>query len=161
MSDAPIPILIKAVMPGANGYAMFLGNEHKTFVIHIDPIIADAIKHAINEEKKERPLIHDLFANLLTGLGAEISHVIINHAENGIYFARLFVQMKNELGQKIIELDARPSDSLLLSIKRKRPIYVAKSVLDAAEDMTELLEHLKEAEAADNNDDDDDAPPPF
>jgi hypothetical protein len=34
--------------------------------------------------------------------------------------------MENELGRKIIEIDARPSDSMVLALQQKRPVFVAK-----------------------------------
>ena len=47
--------------------------------------------------------------------------------------------MDNELGHKIIEIDARPSDSLVLALNTGKPIYVARTVMDAVEDMTAIL----------------------
>ena len=41
------------------------------------------------------------------------------------------------------EVDARPSDALVLAVKAKRPVFLAKSVLDACEDMTETLARLR------------------
>ena len=64
--------------------------------------------------------------------------------------------MENELGKKIIELDARPSDSIVLALQQKRPIYVARAVFDAVEDMTEILERVlkQQAEEGESSDDD-------
>jgi bifunctional DNase/RNase len=50
--------------------------------------------------------------------------------------------MENELGKKIIELDARPSDSIVLAVQMKHPIHVAQKVLDNVEDMSEILERI-------------------
>ena len=50
--------------------------------------------------------------------------------------------MENELGKKIIELDARPSDSIVLALQMKQPIHVANKVLDNVEDMSEILERI-------------------
>jgi bifunctional DNase/RNase len=50
--------------------------------------------------------------------------------------------MENELGHKIIELDARPSDSITLALLSKKPIYVAQDVLDKVEDMTEIFNKI-------------------
>jgi len=50
--------------------------------------------------------------------------------------------MENELGKKIIELDARPSDSIVLALQLDPPIYVSRKVLDNVEDMTEILERI-------------------
>ena len=46
-------------------------------------------------------------------------------------------------GEDLVEVDARPSDALVLAVKAKRPVYLAKGVLDACEDMTETLARLR------------------
>jgi bifunctional DNase/RNase len=55
--------------------------------------------------------------------------------------------MENELGRKIVELDARPSDSMVLALQGKRPILVAKKVFDAVEDASEVLERVQKRRA--------------
>ena len=52
--------------------------------------------------------------------------------------------MENELGNE----DSRgstpvPSDSIVLSLQQKRPIYVARAVFDAVEDRTDSLEQWR------------------
>jgi bifunctional DNase/RNase len=41
--------------------------------------------------QKERPLTHDLLANVLRALGAKIDRVILNDLKDGTYFAKLLV----------------------------------------------------------------------
>ena len=43
---------------------------------------------------------------------------------------------------KIIELDARPSDSIVLALQMNKPIFAAQKVLDNVEDMSEILERI-------------------
>ena len=100
------------------------------------------MQKALNEEQTERPLSHNLMVNILDGLGAEVERVIINDVHKGTYFARLILSMENEIGHKIIELDARPSDSIILALLSKKPIYIKKEVLDSVEDMSELLDKI-------------------
>ena len=68
--------------------------------------------------------------------------------------------MENELGKKILEIDARPSDSTVLALQHKRPIFVARKVFDTVEDMTEILERVlrqqAEEPADDSSEEDDD-----
>ncbi|MEN8791720.1 MAG: bifunctional nuclease family protein [Lentimonas sp.] len=129
-------------MPTSNGCAIFLGSADKTFVIYVDQGIGEAIQRAVNGEQLERPMTHDLMLSLFDGLGAEVERVVINHVEEGTFFARLIVSMENELGHKILEVDARPSDSLVLALNSGKPIYVASSVIDSVDDMTEILEKI-------------------
>lgn len=133
---------IKGVMPTSNGCAIFLGPEDKTFVIYVDQYIGSAISMAINEEKKERPLTHDLISNIFQGLDVRMERIVINEVNESTYYARIILKMENELGTKLVEIDARPSDSMVLALQNKKPIFVSRSVLDEVEDMTEILERI-------------------
>jgi len=97
--------------------------------------------------KKERPLTHDLIGSILLGLGARLDHIIVNDAREGTFYARIFFRMENELGKKLVEIDARPSDSIVLALQQKRPIYVARAVFDAVEDMSEILDRVLKQQA--------------
>jgi bifunctional DNase/RNase len=134
-------------MPTANGCAVFLGHETKTFVIYVDHSVGNSIRMTLDGVKKERPLTHDLIGSILTGLDARLDHIVINDAREGTFYARILLRMENELGKKIIEIDARPSDSIVLALQQKRPIYVATPVLDGTEDMTEILERVLKQQA--------------
>ena len=58
--------------------------------------------------QKERPRTHDLLANVLRALGAQIHRVVVNDLKDGTYFARLVLSAENEtLQKKIIQIDAR------------------------------------------------------
>ena len=156
MKNDVVAVTIKGVMPTANGCAVFLGDDAKTFVIYVDHSVGNAIQMTLNGVKKDRPLTHDLIGSVLLGLGASLEHIVINDAREGTFFARILLKMENELGKKIIELDARPSDSIVLALQQKRPIYVARSVFDSVEDMTEILERVlkQQAEEGESSDDD-------
>jgi len=142
MNNKVVAINIKGVMPTSNGCAVFLQSDRKTFVIYMDRIIGESIQRVINGEQTERPMTHELMINLLKGLGATIERVVVNDIKDGTFFARLIVSMHNELGHKIVEIDARPSDSIMLALIAKKPLYVVPKVLEVVEDMTEILAKL-------------------
>lgn len=152
MSKDTITVTVKGAMPTANGCAVFLGYEQKTFVIYVDHSVGNSIQMTLDGVKKERPLTHDLIGSILLGLGASLDHIVINDTRDGTFYARIILRMENELGKKIVELDARPSDSIVLALQQKRPIYVAQSVLDAVEDMTEVLERVLKQQADESED---------
>ena len=139
MEKVVLQVSVKGVMPTSNSCAVFLGNDSKTFVIYVDQVIGDAIENAINDVHFERPQTHKLMITALYGLGAEIERIVINNVEDSTFYARLILSMDNELGHKIIEIDARPSDSLVLALNTGKPIYVARTVMDSVEDMTAIL----------------------
>jgi len=148
-----VVVAIKGVMPTANGCAVFLGNDDKTFVIYVDQGGGNAIQMTLNGVKKERPLTHDLIGSILLGLGVQLDHIVVNDAREGTFFARILLHMENEIGRKILEVDARPSDSIVLALQQKRPIYVARAVFDHVEDMTEILERVLKQQAEEPDED--------
>jgi bifunctional DNase/RNase len=147
VNKSAIPVQIRALIPTNAGTAVFLGNDEKVFTIYIDQAIGAAISLYLNSVEKERPLTHDLLANVLTSLGAKVERVVINDFRNGIYYGRLIITAENELQQrKIIELDARSSDCMAMAALQKSPIYVSSVVWEEVEDMTPLLERLQKGE---------------
>ena len=152
MQNDVVLVTIKGVMPTANGCAVFLGNDDKTFVIYVDHSVGSAIQMTLNGVKKDRPLTHDLIGSMLLGLGAQLERIVVNDAREGTFFARILLKMENELGRKIVEIDARPSDSIVLALQQKRPVYVARTVFENVEDMTEILARVLKQQAEENDD---------
>lgn len=144
MDNQVVSVSVKGVMPTSSGCAVFLGNDAKTFVIYVDQGIGEAIQRAVDDVQADRPMTHDLMLTMLDGLGAEVERIVINHVDGGTFFARIILSMENELGHKIIELDARPSDSMVMALASTKPIYVAKTVIDSVDDMTEILAKILE-----------------
>jgi bifunctional DNase/RNase len=133
------------VLPTKEGCAVFLGNAEKVFVIYVDQTVGAAITMFMRETPKERPLTHDLLANVMMALGAKVDRVIINELKNATYFARLIVSAENELQQrKIIEIDARPSDCIAMATQQKASIYISREVWDEVDDMSEVLKKMEE-----------------
>jgi uncharacterized protein len=164
MQKGVLPATIKGVMPTANGCAIFLGPEDKTFIIYVDPAIGNSISMIINDVKRERPMTHELIGHIFSGFGIDLQRVVINHVSNSTFFARIILEMHNEVARKIVEIDARPSDSIALALYQKKPIFVHQTVLDAVEDVTELLQRIlrEQGEAPETDEDDEDeneAPP--
>src|SRR5271165_4566779 len=102
------------------------------------------IEMFLKEAPKERPLTHDLIANIFKGFSISVERVIITELKNSTYFARLILQQQNELARKIVEIDARPSDCLALATAQKRPIYVSHALFEQVEDMSEVLDRINE-----------------
>jgi bifunctional DNase/RNase len=134
-----------ALLPTQAGCAVFLGDGAKAIVFYIEPAIGASINAALTEVRPPRPLTHDLFTDALKAFGAEVQRVLIVKVENDVFFARLFIEAENEIREKmIVELDARPSDSIALAVRQKAPIFVVKAVWDELKDMTGVLEELRD-----------------
>jgi uncharacterized protein len=139
-----VEVQVKGVLPTTNGCAVFISNDDKTFVIYVDHSVGAAITMFLRSTPKERPLTHDLIGHIFTGFGVHVERVIVNDLKNSTYFARLILRAENELGKKILEIDARPSDCIALAVQQKSPIFVSNRVFSVVEDMTEVLKRMNQ-----------------
>ncbi len=141
-----VQVEVKNVLATSAGSAIFLGNEEKVFVIYVDHSVGAAINMFLHGTPKPRPQTHDLFADVLTALGAHVDRVVINDFTDTVFFARLIIVAENELDErKIVEIDARPSDSIALAVQAGAPIYVAYHVWESVEDMSVVLKKMQDA----------------
>jgi bifunctional DNase/RNase len=144
MKNDVIPVEIRGILPANSGCAIFVGNEEKVFVIQVEHNMGAVIGMFLRDTPKERPLTHDLIASILKGFNVSVERAIITELKNSTYFARLILQQENELGRKIVEIDARPSDCLALVTAQKRPLFVATTLFHQVEDMSKWLEEINE-----------------
>ena len=145
MKNDVVPVQIRGLLPANTGCAIFVGNDQKVFVINVEPNMGAVIGMFLRGTAKERPLTHDLIANVFKGFNISVERVVITELRNSTYFARLILQQQNELGRKIVEIDARPSDCLAIATAQKRPIFVAAKLFEQVEDMSEVLERMNES----------------
>src|SRR5580658_4864263 len=144
MKNDVLPVEIRGILPANTGCAIFVGNSSKVFVIQVEHNMGAVIGMFLRETPKERPLTHDLVNHIFKGLNVTIERVIITELKNSTYYARLILKQENELGCKIVEIDARPSDCLALATAQKRPIFVSAPLFEQVEDMSEYLERISE-----------------
>lgn len=144
MKKDVLPVAIRGILPANSGCAIFVGNDEKVFVIQVEHNMGAVIGMFLRDTPKERPLTHDLMNSVMQGFGITVERVVITELRNSTYFARLILQQQNELGRKLVEIDARPSDCLALAAAQKRPIFVSSALFEQVEDMSEVLERINE-----------------
>lgn len=98
----------------------------RSFPIVIGLHEAWAIDRAVKGIPTPRPLTHDLLNNVIEGLGAGLSQIVINDLRNNTFYAKLMIKRSDGT----IEIDSRPSDAIALAMQRKTPIFVEEKVLD-------------------------------
>ena len=145
MNKDVIEVQVRAVLPLEGSFAVFLGTPEKTFVIYVDETVGTAISMFMRGVPKERPLTHDLIGHLLLAFGAKVDRIVINRIEGSVFHARLILSAENELhSRKLVEIDARPSDSIALATQASAPILVAREVWDNVEDVSHTLAQIEE-----------------
>ena len=128
-----VPMSIKGLMldPVSNSPIVVLKDDAEKFFLPIWVGIfeANAIALQLENVSTPRPMTHDLLRNMIAELDARVARVVINDLRDSTFFA----QIRVIIGERTLELDARPSDAIALALRADAPIYVAQSVLEQAQ----------------------------
>lgn len=133
---------IRGVLPTALGHTVFLDAGQVVYVVHVDKTNGQLLVEALNGVEHPRPFTHDLIIECLQGLEASVQRIIVHSVDEGVFKARLILSMDNELGHKVVEVDARVSDCLVLAAYSGCAILTRKAVLNEVEDVSGIIEDL-------------------
>ena len=113
----------------SNSYVVILQEKDgsRLLPIWIGQPEAESIVIEMNRIKRERPLTHDLCKNLIVGMGGTLRRVHITKVQNRTFFAELHVAMPSGM----VQIDARPSDSIAIALRFSAPIFAQTSLLTA------------------------------
>ncbi len=99
--------------------------ENRVIPIWIGILEASAIEKELKNTTSPRPMTHDLLYSILGHVEARVKEVKIMDLKEHTYFATLYLTVN----KRVIEVDARPSDAIIIALKSKAPIYVAARIL--------------------------------
>ena len=143
MKNEVVEVCIKNVVKTSTGVVLLLGNEQKSFVIYMDLVMGEQVYNLFNQSRPNvRPLSYNLIYNLCLGFCIELQRVVIIGMDKGVFFARIILKQKNDELTRIVELDARPSDAILLALVNQKNIFVAKELFDDLPDANDLVDKL-------------------
>ncbi|CAM3285969.1 bifunctional nuclease domain-containing protein [Aquirufa ecclesiirivi] len=113
---------------GASSFILLLQSEefpNLRFPIVIGNQEAQAISVYLEQIQTSRPLTHDLFIQVIEKSNLDLNRVLITDFKEGIFYAKIEFFQDGVL----IELDARPSDSIALALRAQKNIYIKESLL--------------------------------
>ena len=119
-------------------------NGKRMLPIWIGPNEAGAIALELSGIAYRRPLTHDLMKSVLKGFNARLLKIVVSSLEENTFFAKFYIQASEN---EIIEIDARPSDSIAMALKMKAPIYISEELGDS---MIELSQESDKPEDDDS-----------
>ena len=103
-------------------------NNDRYLPIWIGPFEADAITIQLQGVEVQRPLTHDLLKSIIEEMGATISHIVVSELRNDTFYARIVMDVDGNS----MEIDARPSDAIALSVRVSAPLFVNEEVMELA-----------------------------
>lgn len=133
-----------------NSYVVILKEKDgdRLLPIWIGQPEAESIVIEMSKLRRERPLTHDLCKTLITGLGGTLRRVQITKVENRTYYAELQIARDAQ----VINIDARPSDSIAIALRFSAPMFAQDSLLTSLvfEDSSEELSGETESWSSSN-----------
>jgi bifunctional DNase/RNase len=114
----------------SGAYALVLGevSGRRRLPIIIGSFEAQAIAIEIEKMTPSRPLTHDLFKSLGQAFNISVQEVVIYNLVDGIFYSKLICFD----GKKSVEIDARTSDAIAVSVRFDCPIYTYEFILSTA-----------------------------
>ncbi|MHB1088431.1 MAG: bifunctional nuclease family protein [Acidimicrobiales bacterium] len=109
------PLLLLEEVGGERVLPIFIGAPEAT-----------AIAYALQHVEAPRPMSHDLLANVITALGAQLFAVEITELVDNTFYAHLRLLREN------VEttVEARPSDAVALALRSGAPILVSDALMN-------------------------------
>lgn len=131
--ETPLPFVemeVKGVRLDAigNSPVVVLADKEgkKALPIWVGLLEANAIDKELRNTTSPRPMTHDLLYSILAQAHVKVKEVKIVDLRNNTYYATLFLT----INKGVVEVDARPSDAIVIALKSKTPILVSAKILD-------------------------------
>ncbi len=127
-----IPVAFDKIIQTRVYTAIILRSENTRFAIYAEPTTGRLIQMHLSQEERARPYTHDLMSQIFTSLDLKVQQVVITDIDDTIFFSKLFLETKISQLHQIIEIDSRPSDSIVIAFFHNAPIFCARHVLEKA-----------------------------
>jgi bifunctional DNase/RNase len=100
--------------------------EKRALPIWVGLLEANAIDKELRNNTSPRPMTHDLLYSILAQAHVKVKEVKIVDIKNNTYYATLFIT----IDKRVVGIDARPSDAIVIALKSKTPILVSAKILE-------------------------------
>jgi hypothetical protein len=87
---------------------------------------AAAILMKLQGAATPRPMTHDLMADMLEQLDAEVTQITVTELRDNTFYASITVRQNGAE----IEIDSRPSDAIAIAVRAEAPIFAAERVIE-------------------------------
>ncbi len=109
---------------------LVLGSEDKKFSIYMEPHVGQIAQEFFSNEKQERPQTFDFIDRTFLGLDLKVLRVLIYDLQETTYFAKILFEHESADLTHLVEVEARPSDALVLALRHHAPIFCSRDILE-------------------------------
>ncbi len=120
-----------------------VGTPKRLLPIWISRPEATAIYLKLHDQQFPRPMTHDLMKNILDGVGAEVMSVAVHDLVEVDTALTFMGRITLQVGEKLMDIDSRPSDAIALALRAEAPILVAEKVIQESGFSEEALTEME------------------
>ncbi len=131
MEEIKLEILgLSSSQSQSGSFALVLGETsgNRRLPIIIGMFEAQAIAIEIEKIQPNRPMTHDLFVSFAHTFNYTVEKIVISDLKEGVFFAKIVCTD----GQKVEEIDSRPSDAIAIALRFDAEIYTYERILNEA-----------------------------
>ena len=115
--------------PRSKGYLVTLKSFKNSNFMDILVGTKDAKQISLAKEgiSLPRPSTHDLLLNIVDGFNIKIKKIIITDYKSSTYYSKIVL---HNISTGDIQIDCRPSDGMIISLKSGAPLYISENLFD-------------------------------
>lgn len=91
----------------------------------VEPLQAESILLALNNQVGPRPNAHDLAKDVFSSLKIDVLMVKITERKESAFFSKIILRQ----GNTVLNYDVRPSDGIAIALRMNAPIYMNETLL--------------------------------
>ncbi|MCB9832422.1 MAG: bifunctional nuclease family protein [Planctomycetes bacterium] len=138
----------RVIATTGNDFAVVLKAPDKRFLIFVGRPEIMALYRELQGMESQRPMPHDVVANLLRAFDIEVRGVVISSIVDNVFCATLLLRQDQPGGERQeVRLDLRASDAMIVALKMKLPLHCAAEVLAEVRDVSADLPAEDEGQA--------------
>ncbi len=128
-----------------NGHPIVILNDsskRRALPIWIGMAEANAITRALDNQKPERPMTHDLLLSLITDLGYSVQRIEINELSSSTYFANIVLKPLEIKLTEINPAEVKPKEAVTKSESKGKSKKIAKKLesTESENDLEKLID---------------------
>lgn len=111
-------------------YVVYLYHKKEKIIlpVKVGPTAGENIIIALQNSPIPRPHTHDTAIRMVKALSGKIASIILTDCQGEIFYS--YIRLIN--GNRILDIDSKPSDAISIAVRSGAPIYAEKNLLDKA-----------------------------
>ena len=105
---------------------IILSSNCSSMALPLNDLQVYSIKNALQKKIEVRPTTHDTFKALIENYNITLELVKITEMKDDVYLSEMIFKS----GNKVLNLDAKPSDAIAIALRTGNKIYMKKSILE-------------------------------